>query len=170
MDEQEGVFEGDFHALGVGNEIGRDVAPVKLHAFDDIKRRGHRFRLFNGDNPILAHLLHCFGDQISDGGIIVGGNRSDLGDLLLGLARLAELLELLNDGLDRLVDPPFDIHGVRAGGNVFDAFAEDRLGQNGRSRRSIACHVARLRGAVCIEQVAFATNCPLEWAIGLSPL
>lgn len=34
MDENEGVFELSLHGFGVSDKVGRDVAPVKLHALD----------------------------------------------------------------------------------------------------------------------------------------
>ena len=37
MDKDVGVFELGRHLLGVGDEVGREVAAVELHAFDDVE-------------------------------------------------------------------------------------------------------------------------------------
>ena len=41
VDQDDRVLEHDFHALGVGDEVGREVAAVELHAFDDFERGLH---------------------------------------------------------------------------------------------------------------------------------
>ena len=37
VDEDVGVFELGHHLLGVGDEVGREIAAVELHAFDDVE-------------------------------------------------------------------------------------------------------------------------------------
>ena len=37
VDQEIGVFHLNAHLVGVGDEIGRDVAAIELHAFDDIE-------------------------------------------------------------------------------------------------------------------------------------
>ena len=37
-DEDVGVLERRLHALGVGDEVRREVAAVELHALDDVER------------------------------------------------------------------------------------------------------------------------------------
>ena len=39
VDEDVGVLEHGLHALRVGDEVGREVAAVELHALDDVERR-----------------------------------------------------------------------------------------------------------------------------------
>ena len=39
VDQDERVLEHDFHALGIGDEVRREVAAVELHALDDVERR-----------------------------------------------------------------------------------------------------------------------------------
>ena len=41
VDQDDRVLEHDFHALGVGHEVGREVAAVELHALDDVERGLH---------------------------------------------------------------------------------------------------------------------------------
>ena len=58
--------------------------------------------------------------------------------------RDGDLLELLDDGGDGLVDAALERHRVRAGGDVLEAFAEDRLGEDGRGRGAVAGDVGGL--------------------------
>ena len=72
------ILEDDFHALGIGHEVRRQIAAIELHPFDDIERCLERLRLFDRDDAILADLLHRFGDDAADGLIVVGRDRADL--------------------------------------------------------------------------------------------
>ena len=39
VDQDVGILELGHHLLGVGDEIGREIAAVELHAFDDVESR-----------------------------------------------------------------------------------------------------------------------------------
>ena len=52
-----------------------------------------RLRLFDGDDAVLADLLHRFGDDPADGLVVVRRDRADLRDHRSG-HRLGHLLEL----------------------------------------------------------------------------
>ena len=143
-EEDEGVFEHRFHLLGVGHEVGRDIAAVELHAFDHIKAGGHAFCLFNGDNAVLADLVHGLGDQVADGRVAVGGDAADLGDLLLLVDGLGHLLEVRDNGCHCFLDAALHVHGVGACGHVLHAFAVDGLGQHSRGRGAVAGHIRGL--------------------------
>ena len=41
VDQDAGVFEHGLHALGIGDEVGGEVAAVELHAFDHFERGLH---------------------------------------------------------------------------------------------------------------------------------
>src|SRR5207244_2117737 len=58
VDEDQRLLEDDFHSLGVGDEVGADVAAVELHTLDDVERGLSASRLFDGDNAVLADLVH----------------------------------------------------------------------------------------------------------------
>ena len=90
-----GILEHHLHALGVGHEVGRQVAAVELHALDHVERRLHGLVLFHGDDAFLADLLHRLGEDAADGLVAVRRDRADLGDLLGVARRLGELAELL---------------------------------------------------------------------------
>ena len=140
------VLEDGLHPLRVRDEVGREVAPVELHPLDDLEGRLHRLGLFDGDDPVLADLLHGLGDQVADRLVIVGGDGRDLGDLLLVLRRLGHLLQFGDDLLDRLFDAALEPHRVRPRGHVLEALAENGLGEHGRRRRPVAGDVGGLRG------------------------
>jgi hypothetical protein len=55
------------------------------------------------------------------------------------------LIALANDGLDSLVDTTLQRRRIRSGSNRLHALAEDRLGEHGCGRRSIARDVRGLR-------------------------
>src|SRR5690606_17270671 len=60
--------------VGVVDEVGRQVATVELHAFDDVEFVFQRFAVFNGDHAFFAYFVHSVGDDLADRGIAVGGN------------------------------------------------------------------------------------------------
>ena len=144
--EDVGVFELRFHRLGVGDEVGREIALVELHAFDDFEGGFDGLGFFDGDGAVLADLVHGVGDDFADGGVPVGGNGGDLLDLFLVLDLLGDLVEVLDGGVDGLVDAALDADGVGAGGDVLQAFAINRFGQNGGGGGAVAGGVAGLAG------------------------
>ena len=93
VDQDDGVLEHGFHALGIGHEVRREVAAVELHALDDVERRLHGARFLDRDDAVLADLLHRFRDDLADRVIAVGRDRADLADHVAA-HRLRELLEL----------------------------------------------------------------------------
>ena len=129
VDQDVGVLELGPHLLGVGDEVGRDVAAVELHALDHVELGGQALRLLDRDHALVADLLHRLGQHLADLGVAVGRDRADLGDLLGGRDLLrARPSQVLDHGLDREVDAALEVHRVHAGGH---RLAHPR----GRSRR-----------------------------------
>src|SRR5699024_10689560 len=62
-DQDEGIFEHSNLALGVVDEVGRQVATIKLHAFDDIQFVVERLAVFNGNDALFADLVHGLGND-----------------------------------------------------------------------------------------------------------
>ena len=137
VDENVRILHLDAHLVGVGDEVGRDVAAVELHALDHFELGLQRLRLFDRDHALVADLLHRVGQEAADFGIAVGRNGADLGDLLVGGDLLGVLLQVLDDGLDRKVDAALEIHRVHAGGNRLGAFPHDRVRENRGGRRAV---------------------------------
>jgi hypothetical protein len=146
VDEHERVVQHDLHPLGVGHEVGRQVAAVELHALDHVELARHRLGLLDRDDALLAHLLHGVGDHVADRLVAVGRDGADLGDLLLALGRLGLLLERLDDGDDGGLDPALDVHRVDAGRDQAGALGEQRLGQHGGGGGAVAGGVGGLGG------------------------
>ena len=143
VDEDHGILEDDFHALGIGHEVRREIAAIELHALDDVERRLQRLGFFNRDHAVLADLLHGLGDDGADGLIAIGGDHADLRD---HVARHGprHLLDLGHHDLDGLVDAALQLHGVGARHHVLRAFAIDRLRQHGGRRGAVTGRVRRL--------------------------
>src|SRR5439155_27226521 len=76
----------------------------------------------------------------------VNGHRRHLFDLLLVLVLLGDLVELVHGGGDSLVNAALDADRIGAGGDVFEAFAENRFGQDRRGGGAITGGVAGLAG------------------------
>ncbi|OPZ82387.1 MAG: hypothetical protein BWY77_00190 [bacterium ADurb.Bin431] len=146
IDENHHLFEDRFHGVGIGDEIGRDITAIELHALDNLKGGIGALGLFDGDDAVLAHLFHSIRDQFADRLVVVGGNGADLGDLGLAGNRLALLAQLFDDALDALLDAALQGHRIGAGGDVFQTFTHDRLGKHSRRGGAVTGHVAGLGG------------------------
>ena len=144
VNEDIGILEHALHPLGVGHEVGREIPAVELHALDDVELGVCGFRFLDGDDSVLADLLHSLRDEVADHLVVVRGDRRDLGDLLPVLGRLRELFELLDDRVHRSLDPALEPHRVGARGHVLQALAVDRLGEHGRCRRPVTGDVGSL--------------------------
>src|SRR5688572_22719086 len=129
-DQDVRVVEHGLHALGVGDEVRRQVTLVEAHALGELELEAEGVALLDGDDTFLADLVHGLGDELTDGGVS-SGDRGGGGDLLLGLDVLGGREEVLADGLDGLLDALLEGHRVRAGGDVAQTLAHERLGQHG---------------------------------------
>ena len=81
VDQDVGVFEDARHGLRIGDEVGREVAAVELHAFDPFDFGGEALAFVDGDDAVLADLFHGLGEHVADFAVAVGGDRADLGHL-----------------------------------------------------------------------------------------
>src|SRR6266436_4698251 len=146
VDQDVGVIEFDAHLVGVGDEVGRDVAAVELHAFDDVKFGLERLGFFNRDDALVADLLHGVGEELADFGVAVGGDGADLGDFLVRGDLLGVLDEVGDHGFHSQIDTALQIHRVHAGSNRLGAFTDDGRGHHGRGGGSVAGSIGRLGG------------------------
>ena len=117
VNQDDRVLEHDFHALGVGHEVGREIPAVELHTFDDVERGLERLGLFDRDDAVLADLVHRFSDDLADRRVAVGRDRADLRDHVAG-HRPRHLLDLFDDDFDGLLDAALQFHRVGAGDHV----------------------------------------------------
>ena len=82
VDQDVGVLQLGDHLLGVGDEVGREVAAVELHALDDVELGLGGLGLLDRDHAFLADLLHRLGDHVADRLVAVGGDGADLRDFV----------------------------------------------------------------------------------------
>src|SRR6185437_10858600 len=146
IDEDVGIFHFDAHLVGVGDEVGGDVAAVELHPFDDLEFGLERLGFLNRNDALVADLLHGVGEELTDLCVAIGRDGADLGDLLVRGDLLGVLHEVRDDGVDREVDTALQVHRVHTGGNRLRAFAHDRSREHGRGGGAIAGCICRLGG------------------------
>src|SRR5690606_17674034 len=129
--QQQRAFQLGHHGARLVDEVGRQVATVELHAFDDGQFVVQARAFFNGDHAFFTDFFHGFGNDVADGIVGVGGDGADLGDCLGVGARLGQVLQLGDDGDGGLVDAALEVHRVRAGSDRLQTFGDDGLSQNG---------------------------------------
>ena len=97
----------------------------------------------DGDDAVLADLVHHLGDDLADFGVrrADGGDGRDLLAVVDG-ARL--LLDLGDDRLDGGLDAALDDHRVGPGGHDAQALADERLAEHDRGGRAVAGDVVGL--------------------------
>src|SRR5579859_6624867 len=150
-DEDVRLVDRRFHPRGVGDEVRRDVAAVELHALGVFDLELEALALFDGDDAVAADLVHGLGQQSADLGI-VGRNGGDVLDVGVALQRGRELFDLGDHGLGCGVDAALHQHRVGPGGQVAQAFGDDRLGQDRGGRSAVAGHVVGL-GSSLLEHL-----------------
>src|SRR5262249_16925966 len=127
-----------------------------LHTFDDIQLGLEGLGFFNGDDTIFADFLHSFGNDATDGLVIVRGNGADLSDVValdwlrqfveLALAALAGfLVDFASDNGNCFLDAALQGHWIGSGSYGLYAFAVDRLGKNGGGGGAVASDIRGLR-------------------------
>ncbi|GFN41799.1 MAG: conserved hypothetical protein, partial [Marine Group I thaumarchaeote] len=144
MDQDIGFLHVAGHLVGVGDEVGRGVAAVELHALDHVQVGVQALGFLHGDHALFAHLLHGLGNEVADLAVAVGGDGAHLGDFRIGGNLLRALVQFIDHGVDGQIDPALQIHGVHAGGHRLGAFADDGLGQDRRRGGAVAGLVAGL--------------------------
>ena len=145
MDQDIGILKLDLHLFRVGDEVGREIATVELHAFDDFQLEFEALGFLDGDHAFLADLFHGLGDLLADFTVAIGGDDADLRDFVRTGNRLRTGLDVLDHLGDGEIDAALQVHRVHAGGNRLHAFANDRLGENGRGGGAVTGDVVGLR-------------------------
>src|ERR1700694_2227592 len=142
-DQDVGILEDRFHACGIGDHVGRDVALVELHPVDELELVLDPTGFLDGDDAVFPDLLHRVGDHVADLRV-AGRDRRPLGDLLALGDRDRRLLNALDNFVGGLLDADFQQHRVGAGGNVAQPLADNRRGQHHRGGRAVTGDVVRL--------------------------
>jgi hypothetical protein len=102
VDQNVRILELGDHLLGVGDEIGREIAAVELHPLDDIELCFGGLGLLDRDDALIADLF-----------LAVGGDRADLADLFGGLDLLGAARDVLDDVRRRQIDAALQVHRRR---------------------------------------------------------
>src|SRR6516162_1783603 len=145
IDQDVCVIHSCAHLVGVSDEVRRDVAAVELHAFDHLELALQGLRFFDGDDALVANLLHRIGEELANFCIAVRRDRPNLRDLLIGRDFLRILLQIRNHSLDSEVNAALEVHRVHTGGNRLGAFLDNGLRENRCCGRTIASKVRGLR-------------------------
>ena len=144
--QDERIVELRLHPLRVGDQVGGEIPAVDLHALGVLGLELEPLGLLDGDDAVLADLLHHLGDEIADLRVR-RGDRGDLGDLLLALDRSRLLLDAsATTAADPQVKALLEQHGVGAGGDVAHPLVDDGLGQNDGGGRAVTGDVVGLGG------------------------
>jgi hypothetical protein len=140
------VFHVHPHLVGIGDEIGRDVAAVELHALNHLELGLKRFCFLDRDHAFVTDLFHRIGNETANFRIAVGRDSADLSDLLVRGDILGVLPEVSDNGLDGKIDAALEVHRVHAGGDSLGTFPDDRVSEHGRRSRAVPGLVGGLRG------------------------
>ena len=132
IDQDIRIFHLDPHLFGIGDEVGRDVAAVELHALDHFELGLERLCFLDRDHALIANLFHGVGKKAPDVRIAVGRDGTDLGNLLIRGDVLRVLLQVRDHRLDRKVDAAFQIHRVHTGSDSLGTLPDDRVSEHGR--------------------------------------
>ena len=149
-EQDAGIFEDGLHALGVRDEVRRDVALVELHALGELQAHLGDAGLLDGDHTVLADLVECIGNERADLGVL-GGDGGDLGDLLAALhlagGRGERVIHRGDSGIDALLQG----HRIGAGSDLAQALLHHRLGEDRGRSGAISCDVVGLGGDLLDE-------------------
>lgn len=150
-EEDQGLLELDLLGLGIGNEVGGGVAAVEAHTLGNLELVLQGLALLDGDDTLLAHLLHGGGDELTDVGVTVGRDGSHLGNLLTSGDGALVGLEVVDNGLNGSLDTAAEIHRVAAGGDVLDGLGEDGTGKDGGGGGTVTSKLVGLGGDILEE-------------------
>lgn len=130
-EEDQRVLKLNLARLGVGDEVRGDVTAVESHTLGNLELVLQGLALLDGDDTLLANLLHGIGNQLANVVVTVGTDSGDLGNLLAGGDVAGVLLQEVDDGVDSSLDTAAQVHGIAASSNVLDGLGEDGTGQDG---------------------------------------
>ena len=136
-DEDEGVFEIGRHLLAVGHHVGADVALVVFEALREDELVFARLALVDGDDAVLADLVHRVGDEMADF-LAPGRDGRDRFDVGIRRDVLADLEELGRHRFASLFHAGPNKDGVGAFLDGVNAAMDHALGQDRRGRRPVA--------------------------------
>ena len=138
--ENEWIFQIRHHFFIVCYHILGEVAAIKLHPFYHFQLCFHTAGFFDGNDTIFTHALHGFRNVVSYF-FRTGRYGRYLGDSFLIGNGLGDGLQFFHCCCDCLFNPAANTDRVGSGSHIFQAFANDGLGQNSCGGRSVSCDV-----------------------------
>ena len=129
--------------LFLRSEVRGKVALIKGNTLGDIDGGIDSLGFLDGDNAVLAHLVHCASNHLADLRV-AGGDGSYLRDFGRGVDRGGPSLELLDGLFGRRRDAAVELDRVGAGRYVAQAFEDERLGQQGSGGGAVTSGVIGL--------------------------
>ena len=144
MEQDQRLVELDRQFVGVGDEIGREVAAIEAHALDQVEHRVETARLFDGDHAFLADLVHRIGNDFADRVVAVGRDSRDLLEALALLHRPRHFLDRGNRLDHRGVDSAPQLHRGETRGQQLDPLAQDCARQHRRGGGAVAGDIGGL--------------------------
>ncbi|KAK1245315.1 hypothetical protein MKX08_004944 [Trichoderma sp. CBMAI-0020] len=151
-EEDQRVLKLDLGGLGIGDEVGGDVTAVESHTLGNLELVLQGLALLDGNDTLLADLLHGVGNQLADVVVAVGTDGGDLGNLLAGGNVAGVLLQKVDDRVNGSLDASAQVHGVAAGGDVLDGLGEDGTSQDGGTGGSVTSSLVGL-GSNILDQL-----------------
>src|SRR6056297_167926 len=146
VQQDQAVFQIGNHLVRVGDEVGRQIPTVELHAFDNVSFCFGTFVFFDSDHAVVADFLHRVCDLTTDFSFTVGGNSANLRNFVRVFDRAGGVLDRVDDLGGGQVDAALEVHRVHARCNRFHALFDDALHQNGRSGCAVAGFVIGAAG------------------------
>ena len=141
-----GIVDDRLEGRRVGHHVRRQVAVVELEALDEVDGHPRRRLLFHGDDAAVAHGEQGLGDHGAHRVVVVGRDRGDPGVVLLGLYRVRDAVQVLDQAADGQIDAPLDQHRVATLSDGFHARPDDRLGEHRGRGGAVAHDVVGLDG------------------------
>src|SRR4051794_2446370 len=100
--------------------------------------------VLDSNDTLMADLLHGPGEHLPDLAITVGGDRSNLSDLLVGGDLPGALANVSDNRADSDIDAALDVHRVHGGGDRLGALFDDGLRKKRRSGGAVPGKLAGL--------------------------
>src|SRR5690606_28176183 len=120
-------------------------AAVELHAFDDFQLGLSGLGFLDGDDTLVADLLHGVGDHLADFLLAVSRDGANLCNFFRSVDLLRGSSQLCDNVSNSEVDTALQVHRVHASGNSLVAFLNDCLSENRSGRGAVTSDVVGLR-------------------------
>jgi hypothetical protein len=114
-DEDVGILEHRLLAIGIGDEVRRDVALVELHALGELELQTEGLALLHGDDAVLADLVEGLGDDLPMTWSLLAEIDATwaISSQLVSMSRAISPIAL-DGGIDGGLDAPLELHRIGA--------------------------------------------------------